>query len=834
MSDIKYILSVRDYVPQFLNLKAIGDSKFFLNALYTAVDEQVDNLLTISEGASKQLFISTASGRYLINLGNQEGFSAPTDAGLDSDSFRQIVPAVVSSPKQVMDTIVKIMSIFYDKTRINPYIISTMAEPYSFLNGDNIIISTDTGDLNIAILSTAVSDINNVAAAEIAGIINSSQSKVQADVYVAKDTGLSYLRLVSSAYGTGAFIQITGGTAQNIIQFPDVPDTNQVAGMGWDLFKDQSWTDVLKFRWNGTGSSPNLYNLEIGDFVSIREMSGAYEVLNGTFQIIDVGYENVSLQDRDYFIVRNFQYQNTTGSITQPNDNSIFFTKNKKRRIFDAAEYAVVSETGPRSISVFVPAVPQVLRKTLRASGHAHGSVADVIDFERGFIQITTTRLDAVPTPANSFFLINGHMRPDASLPYYKTVSRVNLPDPVFNISSDPEFSIMPYTVPTVISSDLSKGIQASVFSRNVEITFDYPHGLRPHWGFTVSNATGAANFTSGILNQELQVIKVLDNYRVLATPDNSQVKFTGIPFSGFQLFQNNTFEDGYDFFLTFASPAAIVSAGLEIGMSFTLDYTGSTINPTFDGLALQLSLLKFQVISISGNNVNCYVGLGFSTTINTIATAGAGLRSGNVGGVGAEYFFDKTSDYNKYQVMDLLSACFIEFTESSNPRFVGPYVYDPTGVQTTVTVGSPVTTVSQEIFKGSNLTNIIVDSVSDFPQSGYVFLEYGTDRAEGPVRYFSVISGDGLNPSQIILDPAYVFKFNHDTNCQIQNVVSLEKFTPQDDGYDYPLYITGVVQARNFFFSLLRQIVAAGIFISEEIDYPDLRYRDPSLQPFD
>jgi hypothetical protein len=833
---LKYALSIRDYVPQFLNLKEVDGKKFFLNALYTAIDEQSHGQLSTAEDASKQLFIATATGKYLINLGAQEGFVVPTNAGVDSESFRVIVPAVTSSPKQVLDTIVKIMGIFYDKTRINPFVMATKPSPYNLSSGDDIVIRTDSSDLRIAFLDTQVSDLSNVSAAELAGIINSTQTTVQADVFLARDTGEEFLRLVHSAYGTGAFLQIAGGTAQNVIQFPDVPGTTQTSSTTWDLIKEQPWTDLLKIRWNGVGLSPKLYHLEKGYFVSIRGLASPVDVLNGSFEVVEVGSDNVSGQDRDFFTIKNFRFQNVTGSFTQPANNSVWFTSSKKWRIFDAPEYAIISQTVNRSVGVYVPAVPQVLRNSLRSSAHAHGWQAMVLSFTRSSITVSRARLDTLPTAINSVILSSKNQSFDSVQKYYRTVAVSNVPNPVYTIDTinTTDYSVLPWTVPTVISTNPALGVRGEIFSNIATATFDYPHGLQTHWGFTLSSCAGAGNFTTGLLNAEQQVLNVIDDYSVAFRLNNGKTKFNGVSFNNFTMFQNNSFESGHDFYLDFATTGDLTASGLELGMSFTVDALASTISPNFSLLAEQLSRVKLQVKEVVGTIVYCYAGLGISLSINQILLAGVGKRSANVGGVSASYRTDLSTTYNQAQILKDMRASFIEQSASSNIKFVGGYVYDPDGLKSNLVLGTPVLNIQQQIIKGSNLSGVLVNTTAGMPSSGYVFFEYGTGRAEGPVRFFSTIAAQSGGDGQIILDPAYVFKFSHESGSQVQNVASLVKYAPKDDGFDYPVYITGTVQARDFFFTLIRQIVAAGVFISEDIAYPDVRYSDVAVRPYD
>lgn len=843
--DSSFVISVRALIPSFMNLRSTQDKQYFLSALFESIDEQVQGLLVTAEDASQQLFLSTASGQYLLNLGSSSGFTVPQNSGVDSSSFKEIVPAVVSSPLQIVNTMVDLMSLFYDKTRISPYMWNTAPAPYALSDGDSLQIETESGTVGVSFLASQVSDINNVSASDIVGIINSSQSLIQASVYVARDTNQSYVQIISNAYGTGAYIQVIGGTAQNTLKFPTIAPTQQTAGTTWILSKSQIWTDVVRFRWNGVGTPPALYSINIGDFVTIKDMVSPYNSFNGSFKILNVGSELISGINYDFFEISNFQYQNTSGTFVTPNANSMVFTLDKKIRIFDAPEYAVISELDPKSISVYVPAVPTVLRKDLFAASHLHGWQGPVVSLTRNSITIDTTKIDVQPVATNSIVLASDTMRFDATLPSYKTIASSGNGNVTYILSADPQYNILPWTVPTIISTDIGTNLYAEVFSDTIVAKFDYPHGLRPGWAFNISGATGSGNFTSALLNKEQLIERVIDQYtvsfRVKDPSSRGYVKFEGIPFNDFDLYQNSVFSlyqnsdfnQGYDFFLLFNSINDLTNSGLKVGSIFAIDLANSTAVTGEDYFLWTLSKFKMKVVSIVGTQCNVYAGLGSAPQQKLIASPAAGIASGGVGGANAEYYFNQASAHNAKQLKNL-NAIFTEYTPSINAAYVGSYIFDPDGIKNTFTVGTPVTSLQQQIEEGSNVTNILVQSVEGFPADGYVVLEYGTNVQEGPIRYFSVVPGSQTVPSQVILDPSYVFKFPHSTLSQLQIVTSLSRFTPASDGSDYPVYLTGTTDARNFFFTLLESITAAGVFIDRQVQYPDIRYADPAINPYD
>lgn len=831
----RFSSTIRNYLPQYLNIKnPDADTQLFLPALYDAVDYTSQTLVESAEEASRQLFIATASGRYLINLGASEGFVVPVDAGVDIDAFRDIVPAVVSTPKQVTDTIVNLIGIFYDKTRIRPFIVAEVPEPYSFTNGDTLLITTDAGTVSVGIFDNLLDDINNVSAAELAGLINASQSSVTADVFTSRETGEQSVRLIAGSYGVSAFIHITGGTAQNIIKFEKTDNTDLQAGTTWEIIKEATYTDVTKIRWDGTGITPKLFNVQAGDFVTIRDFVDDYESFNGTFEVLEVGYDTIGSSNYDYFVISNIQYQNTTGTLVQPNANSIVFTSQDKKRLFDSFEYGLVSENTSGEVSVFVPAVPLIVRRRLKSGTFLHGLETPILDFTRNSITVDTSLAEAVPNAVNSFVLSGEYLRVDLKTLPYRTNSRLSSGNTATYsvVATNQNQSVLPFVAPTQFLGSNS-GIFADVLSNELIIKFDKPHGYRKGWGITIAGGIPDGNITSAMINKEHSVSCVVDAYTVKVALDYEKTKFDGVTVGGFQLKWADDFSEGYDFILEFSDPADIVTGKIIPGLTFTMNYLLSTFDPQYDILMRKLQNIKMTVQSIQGTSVFCYAGIGANFQEVIVASDGYLDRSAVLHDASTVYYLDKASDFNQKKVFSDLKATWLDFTESTNTNYVGSYIYDTTGQYTSSIVGSILTDLSDEVLTGSNVASILVNSVSGFPTSGYLYLNYGTDLAEGPIRYFSIIDSSSPGLSQFIVDPAYVFQNTHPPGSQVQIVRSRSIYNVRDLGEDYPAYITGTAATRDFFFDLVRSIVAVGVFLREDIAFPELRYSDSAIEPY-
>lgn len=805
-----------------------------LPAIREALNHSFEETEQLIQACIDNLFLTTASGRYLIQLGEEQGFIMPQNSGLDIRAYKALVPIMVSSPKQVRISIQELIKVFYNAERVRPSTTSAILGPYSISPGDNIILETESGQVEITFVAGQFSDFSNVTATELAAVINYSQEIVVADSVLDRATNQEYLRVSSKTFGPAAYIKVTGGTLQNVVKFPFTVDTDLQAGTTWTLEKDFTYTDLLKFTWDGVGTNPNIYLANTGDYITIRGLVDGVEqfsLLNGSYQLVDVGY--------DYFVIRNTAFQALSSTYSQLDADELVFTKDQKSILFDQAEYAYVTEDENQTITVTVPAVPPLARRFLKGSAHLRGSTYQVLDFTRNTIQVEVPATGERPPADNTFSFYSDKIRPDFRKLYSTVTENGNLTQPTYNLISgdDNEFSLFPYTVPTSIGTD---GIFGDIGSDIFVLDFPITHGLRHGWSFTLGYVGGnVGNLTTADIASEHQVSSIVDNSQIQFKIKDSlgfPIAFSGIEWGTLSLpevWQHVSAQlDEADFYLEFASALDATNSGLEVGMKFQIDPTGGIIVDTT--LSSQLRYRDLEVTSISSNIVNFKAGIGIGSTGMVIQDI-FGVRSGWFGGA-LTYFFDKTSSSN-LEIMSGMSAAFTARAEPVNENYVGGFVYDQQGATSFVTVSQFVSGLSQTILKGENLASIIVDTLDsalgvEMPKTGLIVLEYGTERFEGPIRYFSTIKN--LAQNQILIDPAYKFKKSHSAGAQVQMIHEARAYRPTSDGADYPVYLTGTVEARNTLFRLIELLVAAGIFVIENVIKPDLLYDDPAIPVFD
>ena len=822
---------IKNHLPERLK----KGNQQFNQALIKAINHNGDKLLEQIQACIDQFFLSTANGKYLVQLGEQEGFTMPPNSGLDIRAYRVLVPLMVSSPKQVRRTFEEIIEAFYGSSVTKPSIVATVAEPYNLADGDDMQIVTEKGTILVSILASAVSNIAKVSASELAVMINTIQTNVYADTIADRLTNQRYLRLSSTTNGASGFIRVVGGTAQNVIKFPHVVNCDQQTGTTWNITKEQPYSDVMKIKWNGLGVPPKMYLVQKGDAVTIRGLLSPNELINGSYEILDSGY--------DYFVVRNDTLFATNASFSQSTDDQVIFTSQINITIYDNSEYGLAGETEYNTATITIPAIPPLARRFLSGSSHLHGSQSNVTAFTRSSIQLELAPGSDRPNGVNQFVIRNQRMMYNFRQPYYKTEGvDQSLTSPLYSmVSTEDKYSVLPYTTPMLIGAT---SIHCEVGSNELTVSFPYAHGLLVGWGTTLNNVDPIGNFTSVLLNKEYVVKRFLSPISIVLEVLNNdplllgdKVLFSGVEFGTFDILRYGTLQDdGSDFYLEFPSEAALIASGLQLNQTFRIKAESGTDIAFFYADNIKHRLLQVQ--SIDGNRVNILTGLGAGTP--TVITTGAlGERSADFGGATATYVCDTSSDWNKANVLANMQACMLAYTPSVNTGYVGSYVYDPQGYATILTVSKYITHVSGDILKGSSEGVIYIDKASNiigtegFPQSGKLVIDYGSTGSEGPINYLAVIDGGGTARSQIILDPAYRFTKTHKIGAQVQYVHNVYPYQPTINGSDYPVYITGTAQARNTLFKLMESLVASGIFLQPDVLLPQLRYQDTAIEPF-
>lgn len=149
--------------------------------------------------------------------------------------------------------------------------------------------------------------------------------------------------------------------------------------------------------------------------------------------------------------------------------------------------------------------------------------------------------------------------------------------------------------------------------------------------------------------------------------------------------------------------------------------------------------------------------------------------------------------------------------------RKTGPYLWDEAA---DFVLSSLTASLTTEIDAGTTQRNIQVTS-NDIPsEQGQLIFDFGTEKQEGPVRYFFKPSD-----SSIALDPSYVFQHSHDVGSSVTMIRRRGGIQFDGFGSEYAPYITDPAAAREVLQELMQELKSVGIFINFLIRYPEYFY---------
>jgi hypothetical protein len=829
------------FLPDTYRGEALANLKAILGAISEA-DDAIESLLV--EGR-KQLFLTSAQGKYLVDLASQYGFSLPRNAGFDTTGIRNLAIPAVFLPKQTAYTANRIIETFYSVDVLHPSFLSTQGEPFNLADGDNLILQTISGTIEIVFRASQVGDITNVTAGEIAGIINSQQQTVFADTYYDRLAGTVNVRLTSFAYGANATLKVAGGTAQNILRFPQIRDCAGDSTTVWSIDKEQgkSYAGQVTFTYV-SGTQPSIWNLRAGDLLTVRGLtdnSVPWSYLNGSYNILDVG--------RDYFVIQNLQFAPVTLPVTllQPDSSSMVFTSAQARTLYDNQEWALVTETRQNELDISIPVVPPVIKRTLKGSAHLHGTSYIVQGFSRS--SVTIKKNTELPSSGDFVFttaVFSNAWNRDHQLSYDSLIHTPTTTQ-IFLTSNSKKFPFMTESESNVIGGAgivnplvvPIGGSEATVVTPGVE------HGFENGQEFNVSNVSFSTSGNPVIesrdgglalsdFNGVHTVKRVVDKYSYtfdLKDALGNVLVYDGTVVSGFSVYTEfDALSIDPNVRFEFSSESNRVLAGFKTGMTVKLIETGVILNT---GIMKILANEPMIVVRQEGASVYLKHSKYFFTGL--VATNTKCKRDGDLGNGDFRHWLItpfNTDSVNSNRDVWFKNATVTLLTaqKSSNTRYVGSYIYDPVGTYAPFVVSAVSCDLVNSVRQNESPGRIRVTSIDGFDDSGEIFIDYGAENIEGPIQYVAI---EGTNPYYIVLNKAYVFKKAHAAGSECRLSRSNKTISLLDDGSQYPAYITGVTKARESIEAVLKSLIATGVKINITARPPELRYIEASIDPW-
>lgn len=322
-----------------------------LDALIAGLANGDSYVLDTAQAAFDQLFLSSASGKYLERISSDYGLDKPDNLGLSDELFRELT-IKINAEKLTLNSFLSILETYYGEDALRASV-DSITEPYSLSEGDNLIVKVDNQLIEIIFNLNDFSLITQATAEEVSSkitrIFELNNINAYAKPVLDVNSQKNFIRIYSGALGIRGVINVSGGKAQNILNFPTKLNTTQDATTQWQVTR--SATDKTRFTYNG-GTNPTLNLVRVNDYVNI--FGNTFNINNrGTFTITDV--------TDTYFEIVNIK--GVSQSVTQSSISDILFfrptifTINSKQRI------SIVSSTDYNQVEITLPATTQIVER---------------------------------------------------------------------------------------------------------------------------------------------------------------------------------------------------------------------------------------------------------------------------------------------------------------------------------------------------------------------------------------------------------------------------------------------------------------------------------------
>lgn len=349
----RYRVKGTQYIRGILKGLAEGDAY-----IETQVEAVRDNLIAV-----------TAVGRHLDRRAGLYGVTRGRGAGVIDEDFQKLIPALGMSPKQITHILLKIIDIMYGPYASRANVTAGAPEPYDLEDLYDLRVRVDDTEITITFEDEDFVDINAATAQEIAtAISNRTKGRLVGSVLTDARTSERFINIRTSTLGSQGFVQVLGGEAQRVLQFPEIRPVTQGLAT-WDVTRFQG-TDEMVYT-HTAGPIPDLKAAGVvrGDFVTIRADSG--------FDIDNTGTYEISFVDDGVFRIINPEGVVESG-ITQSNVDDFTFYRPDLGNVLLSQRPAAIVEVNPKELTVLLPVTSPITKRTLKGGHHFHGAVTRV------------------------------------------------------------------------------------------------------------------------------------------------------------------------------------------------------------------------------------------------------------------------------------------------------------------------------------------------------------------------------------------------------------------------------------------------------------------------
>jgi hypothetical protein len=382
-------------------------------ALIAAINDADKFVRSNAYSAFDQLFLSSAIRPYLFQRAADYGVQYPAQVGMSDNLFRKL--AIKSTAKKLVhQALLEILEVFYGEDAVRAVVMSGLNQPYNIRSGDSVSFLFD--DREAVTVTFNAEDFSNIAVAsagEVAAVMTRAFRAAGLAAYASSkpnDPGYA-VKVYSGALGLLGSVQVTGGMAQNALQFPTrIPLFTTPLPSPVPLWSAQRVSqDEFRFTWNRSYVPSTLIDIEIGDyvlldFVNASTLRGSYEVMDVHFDVDPTTGDPIGVMWFSITPSATFPIALALGSapvpITQTSVDEIIFYRKVRQTVVQNINPSYIAQYGARGVDVIFPATTQAVDRgpTNAAYPHLAATVGSGIAFSplHGLLYITVTPIDQI------------------------------------------------------------------------------------------------------------------------------------------------------------------------------------------------------------------------------------------------------------------------------------------------------------------------------------------------------------------------------------------------------------------------------------------------------
>lgn len=339
------------------------------SSLIAALSTGDDHNQDLAPQIFDQLYVSSASGIYLDRRSSDRGIIRPENVGIGDEIFRRLT-IKTTSKKVVTQAILEILEVYYGTDSTRAHLTTVPAEPFNIQAGWTLTLSINgEPEVTVPFVATDFAQISLAKAAEVAAVITrwlkTNGSQAYAVEFIDPDFGTKRVVIYSGALGLESSVQVTGGHAQNVLQFPSLL-TRSVVTNNWAVTKPSPG----RARYKVVGATTtDLTLVHEGDYVNVFGANFAGPN-TGTYSIVKVDVRYVAGVLEQYFEVLNDTptLQNPVAIATT---SDLMFFRPLRTTINDnGARAVIVAQTSPRTIHVQLPATTIAVTRTAKSAAY--------------------------------------------------------------------------------------------------------------------------------------------------------------------------------------------------------------------------------------------------------------------------------------------------------------------------------------------------------------------------------------------------------------------------------------------------------------------------------